>query len=57
MIKLIEDNDVFEAIKLMNKSTEENTYGGYERNEAIWISFFLNILRTRSTDDGHGRWN
>ena len=44
MIKRIEDNDVFEAIQLMNKSTQENTYGGYERNEAVWISFFLNIV-------------
>ena len=53
MIKLIEDNDVFEAIKLMNKSTEENTYGGYERNEAIWISFFLNIVAKQKENNPH----
>jgi len=53
MIKLIEDNDVFEAIQLMNKSTKENTYGGYERNEAIWISFFLNIVAKQKEGNPH----
>jgi len=51
MIKKIEDNDVFEAIQLMNKSTKENTYGGYERNEAMWISFFLNIVKKQKERD------
>ncbi len=53
MIKLIEDNDVFEAIQLMDKSTKENTYGGYERNEAVWISFFLNIVAKQKEDNPH----
>jgi hypothetical protein len=53
MIKLIEDNDVFKAIQLMNKSTQENTYGGYERNEAVWISFFLNIVAKQNEKDPH----
>ena len=53
MIKQIEDNDVFEAIQLMNKSTKENTYGGYERNEAIWISFFLNIVAKQKENNPH----
>jgi hypothetical protein len=44
MIKILEDNSVFEAIQLMNKSTKENLYGGYERNETMWISFFMNIM-------------
>lgn len=53
MIKRIEDNDVFEAIQLMNKSTTENTYGGYERNEAVWISFFLNIVAKQKEGNPH----
>ena len=44
MIKRLEDNDVFEAIKLMNKSTQENSYNNTERNEAKWISFFINVV-------------
>lgn len=53
MIKYIEDNDVFEAIQLMDKSTKENTYGGYERNEAVWISFFLNIVAKQKEGSPH----
>ena len=53
MIKLIEDNDVFEAIQLMNKSTKENLYGGYERNEAAWISFFLKIVAKQKENNPH----
>jgi len=53
MIKLIEDNDVFEAIQLMDKSTKENTYGGYNRNEAVWISFFLNIVEKQKEGNPH----
>ena len=53
MIKYIEDNDVFEAIQLMDKSTKENAYGGYERNEAVWISFFLNIVAKQKEGSPH----
>ena len=53
MIRRIEDNDVFEAIQLMNKSTKENTYGGYERNEAVWISFFLDIVAKQKENNPH----
>tara|TARA_R100000742_G_C4279182_1_gene103156 strand:- start:2816 stop:3298 length:483 start_codon:yes stop_codon:yes gene_type:complete len=53
MIKTIEDNDVFEAIQLMNKSTKENLYGGYERNEAVWISFFLKIVAKQKENNPH----
>ena len=53
MIKQLEDNDVFEAIQLMNKSTKENTYGGYERNEAVWISFFLDIVAKQKENNPH----
>jgi len=44
MIKRLEDNNVFEAIQLMNKSTQENSYNNYTRNEANWISFLINMI-------------
>ena len=53
MIKLIEDNDVFECIKLMNKSTIDNNYFGYDRNEAIWIEFFLSLVKRQKDKDPH----
>jgi len=53
MIKIIKDNDVFEAIKLMNKSCQDNEYKGYERNEAVWISFFLDLVRKQKEGSPH----
>ena len=53
MIKKIGDNDVFEAIKLMNKSTEDNEYFGYDRNEAIWIEYFLSIVSSQREGSPH----
>jgi len=44
MIKLIGDNDVFEAIKLMDKSTKGKEHLGYERNESIWIQYFTSLV-------------
>lgn len=44
MIRKLEDNDVFEAITLMNKSTEDNEYFGYKRNEAVWIKYFVGLV-------------
>jgi len=44
MIKQLGDNDVYEAIQLMNKSTQENIYNSYTRNESKWISFLINII-------------
>jgi hypothetical protein len=44
MIKVIEDNDVFEAIQLMNKSNKDNNYFGYTRNESIWIKYFVTLV-------------
>jgi len=44
MIKKIEDNDVFEAIKLMKKYTDDNPAFGYDYNEAVWIKYFLSIV-------------
>lgn len=52
MIKNIEDNDVFEAIKLMNKSTEQIDYP-YARNEAVWIKYFLSLVEKQREGDPH----
>jgi len=52
MIKLIEDNNVFEAISLMNVSTQGQHYG-YERNEAIWIEFFLSLVKKQKEGNPH----
>jgi len=51
MIKPIEDNGVFEAIKLMNESIKNHNDVGYERNEAEWITFFLHIVRKQKEGD------
>jgi hypothetical protein len=53
MIKPIEDNTVFEAIQLMNKSTKVNEYKGYDRNEAVWMSFFLGLVKRQNEGDPH----
>ena len=53
MIRTIEDNNVFEAIKLMNKSTEDNNYYGYERNEAVWIEYFLSLVKKQKEGSPH----
>ena len=50
MIKLIGDNDVFEVLKLMNKSTEQNNYS-FERNESKWISFLLNAIQEQNKNN------
>ena len=52
MIKKIEDNDVLEAIKLMNKSTEQIEYP-YQRNEAVWIKYFLSLVEKQNEGDPH----
>lgn len=51
MIKPIEDNSVFEAIKLMNKTVRDHNQVRYERNEATWISFFLDIVKRQKEGD------
>ena len=53
MIKPIEDNNVFEAITLMNKSTIDNQYKGYDRNEAAWISFFVDLVKKQKEGNPH----
>ncbi len=45
MIKLIEDNNVFEAIQFMKNYTVDNgEFYGFEYNEAVWIKYFLEIV-------------
>ena len=53
MIKLIGHNDVFEAIKLMNKSTMDNEYKGFDRNETVWISFLLDLVKKQAEGSPH----
>jgi len=53
MIKKIEDNDVYEAIQLMDKSTKDNEYFGYDRNEAVWIKYFLSIVEEQRKGNPH----
>lgn len=53
MIKKIEDNNVLEAIQLMDKSTKENEYFGYHRNESIWIQYFLSLVEKQKQGSFH----
>ena len=53
MIKKIEDNDVYEAIQLMDKSTKDNDYYGYKRNESVWIQYFLSLVEKQKEGSPH----
>ena len=53
MIKYIEDNNVFEAIQLMDKSVSRREYFGYKRNEAVWIEYFLSLVRKQKEGSPH----
>ena len=53
MIKLIEDNDVLEAINLMNISVKMDNYKTWKRNESAWISYFLNLVNRQKDKDPH----
>ena len=51
MIRLIEDNDTFEAIKLMRRYTISNgDFFGFEYNEAAWMKYFLDIVEQQKTN-------
>ena len=45
MIKIIGDNDVLEAINLMNASVDMEKYKDKKRNESVWISYFLSLVQ------------
>ena len=51
MIKPIEDNSVFEVIKLMNENVAKHNAVGYKRNEAAWIAFFLDVVKKQKDGD------
>jgi|TARA_R110000796_G_C14255179_1_gene399154 hypothetical protein len=53
MIKLISDNNVLDCINLMDVSTKDKTFFGYEGNQAVWISFFLNLVKKQKEKDPH----
>jgi hypothetical protein len=53
MIKLIEDNDVVEAINLMNVSVNMEDYKDRKRNEAVWISYFLSLIKKQKEGSPH----
>lgn len=54
MIRLIEDNDVFEAIQLMKKYINQNEeFYGFNYNEAVWIKFFLSIVEEQNKKNPH----
>jgi len=51
MIKLIEDNNVYEAITLMNKTVTEGKHNAYERNEYVWIQAFLTLIEEQRKEN------
>ena len=51
MIRLIEDNDTFDAIQLMRRYTINNgDFFGFEYNEASWMRYFLDIVEQQKTN-------
>src|SRR5210317_377545 len=44
MIRRLEDNDVLEAINLMNSSVDMKNYKDRKRNEKAWISYFISLI-------------
>ena len=49
MIVYINDNMILECIDLMHKSTEDNDYSPYERNERCWIEHFTTHVREQGS--------
>jgi hypothetical protein len=50
MIKLIEDNNMYECVQLMQKSMQDNNYQPYDRNERCWMQH----LATHIQKQGEG---
>ena len=48
MIRKIGMNDVLECVKLMDKSTKDNEYFGYDRNETVWMQYFLSLVEKQA---------
>lgn len=51
MIRKLEQNDVLEACNLMDKTNMDDYYHGYDRNEAVWIKYFIDIVQGQLTGD------
>jgi hypothetical protein len=51
MIKLIEDNNLYECIQLMQKSLEEMEFHLYERNERLWIQHLSKHVEEQAKGD------
>ncbi|MDC3283279.1 hypothetical protein OAV41_01765 [Planctomycetota bacterium] len=51
MIKLIEDNQIYECIQLMHKSTQDNNYQPYDRNERCWIEHLSKHIAEQGKGD------
>lgn len=53
MIKKLGDNNVYEALKLMDIATKQNFSHTIvvERNEAKWISYFINIIQEQNKEN------
>jgi hypothetical protein len=51
MIKKLEDNDVFEAMMLMNKTITEKKHDAYKKNEYIWIQSFMSLIEEQRKEN------
>ena len=49
MIKIIGDNNVLEAINLMNASVDMENYKDKERNESVWITYFFCLVEKQNS--------
>ncbi|MAJ23848.1 MAG: hypothetical protein CBC24_09810 [Candidatus Pelagibacter sp. TMED64] len=50
-IRLIEDNDTLDAIRLMKEYVTINgEFHGFEYNEAVWMRYFLDIVEYQKTN-------
>ena len=57
MIKKIQRNNVLEALNLFNNYVESNkdspSVSMYDRNEAAWISYFVNAVNEQEKGSPH----
>jgi len=51
MIKLIEDNDMYECVQLMQKSTQDNNYQPYDRNERVWMQHLARHIEEQAANN------
>ena len=54
MIRLIEDNDTLDSIRLMKEYVTINgEFHGFEYNEAVWMRYFLDVVEYQKTNPLH----